>query len=500
MSKAETTAIPESYERVDPASTLENRFKAWRNLVENLESYFKHLEKTHEGTSKDYAKLAKTIDLPFKDRGVFEQAGIQDVFAGLQGNANKLSSDYATHAKSVDSTLVKATKHLSSEIKDFVKRLEKDGVKGGKTVSKNQTDTQKHIELLSTHISKGKSGSSSLKPTEDPFLTHRSVLSRLNDQVQEENAHHHTLIALQNECAQFEAKIVKSIQDLVGQMGSQAASQAQSLTNTHQQLTNSTNAISPSGEWNAFVNRDRTLANPNAAPRTAKSITFPGSDYELTQPVLEGDLLRKGTVIKKYNSAYYVLTPAGFLHEFKSKSFETDPEPSWSLDIKTCAIGAHSPPNVGKAKWTISGKTKGVLSSKHDFQFQATSYDDMLAWWTAIRKFAASSPNVEELAQDDSDSEVASPSVPTHSANVGVPQQSSLHEHPESGSHEAVPGTYAANDASSTGFTTNPAQAGTTHAAQPSVAPTAGLSDHSAVDANNAYPAGTLPGAAHGAA
>ena len=369
------------------------------------------MEKTHEGTSKDYSKLAKTINLPFKDRGVFEQSGVQDIFAGLQQNATKLSNDHQTYAKSTDSTLIKSAKHLSSEIKDFVKRLDKDGVKGGKTVSKTHTDTQKHIELLSTHIARGQSGGVS-KPSDDPYVTHRGVLSRLDGQVQEENAHHKTLLALQNECAQFEARIVKSIQDMVSQMGSQASQQGQNLTNTHQQLANHTSQVDPHHEWNGFVKRDRSLADPAAAPRTARAITFHGSDHELTKPVIEGDLLRKGTVIKKYNSAYYVLTKSGFLHEFKSRSFETDPEPAWSLDIKSAAIGAHSGANSGKAKWTISGKTKGLMSSKHDFQFQATSYEEMLKWWTAIRKFAASAPNVEEANIDDSDSEV-SPASPT---------------------------------------------------------------------------------------
>lgn len=321
-----------------------------------------------------------------------------------------MQSDHLTHAKSVDNVLVKSSKSLSNEIKDFIKRLEKDGVKGGKTVSKNQADTQKHIDLLSSHISKGNGGTVS-KHTEDPFVTHRGVLSRLDGQVQEENAHQSTLIALQNECSQFEIKIVRAIQDMIGQMSTQSSGQASATNGTHQQLMTTTNAVSPSTEWNGFVARDKTLANPNAGPRTAKSIVFAGSDHPLTQAVKEGDLLRKGTVIKKYSSAYYVLTPSGFLHEFKSKSFESDPDPAWSLDIKTCAIGGHSGPNTGKAKWTISGKTKGLMSSKHDFQFQATSYDDMLEWWTAIRKFAASAPNVEEATADDSDSEPTSPAA-----------------------------------------------------------------------------------------
>jgi gas vesicle protein len=461
----------------------------------------KHLEKTHEGTAKDYNKLAKTIDLPFKDRGVFEQSGIQDIFAGLQQNASKLSSDYTTHAKSVDNTLVKSAKTLSSEIKDFIKRLEKDGVKGGKTVTKNQTETQKHIDLLGSHISKSKGGSS-IKPTEDPFITHRGVLSRLDGQVQDENAHHSTLIALQNECAQFESKIVRSIQDMVSQMSSQAASQAQTLTHNYQQLSSSSSAISPAAEWNGFVKRDRSLADPNAAPRTAKSIVFAGSDHELTKPVIEGDLLRKGTVIKKYNSAYYVLTASGFLHEFKSKSYETDPDPAWSLDIKTSQIGPHSAPNTGKAKWTIAGKTKGLMSSKHDFQFQATSYDDMLEWWTAIRKFAASAPTTDEVAADDSDSEPVSPVGADANINH-QPTSNHLNQTlaPSAQAHTAdVPHSNAAYAQETTNTTTS----GTPHTIPPT---TSTYTEHPQVSSVNQYAeatqghvGGNVPSAAHGAA
>ncbi|CCG81206.1 Uncharacterized PH domain-containing protein C637.13c [Taphrina deformans PYCC 5710] len=487
-----TAAIPESYENVDPASTLETRFKAWRNLVENLESYFKHLEKTHEGTAKDYNKLAKTIDLPFKDRGVFEQSGIQDIFAGLQQNAVKLSSDYTTHARSVDSTLVKSSKSLSAEIKDFIKRLEKDGVKGGKTVTKNQTETSKHIDLLGSHINKSKGGSS-IKPAEDPFITHRGVLARLDGQVQDENAHHSTLIALQNECSQFESRIVRSIQDMITQMSSQASSQAQTLTQNFQQLSTSSSAVSPSAEWAGFVKRDRSLADPNAAPRTAKSIVFAGSDHELTKPVLEGDLLRKGTVIKKYNSAYYVLTASGFLHEFKSKSFETDPDPTWSLDIKSSQLGAHSAPNTGKAKWTIAGKTKGLMSSKHDFQFQATSYDDMLEWWSAIRKFAASAPTNDEVAADDSDSEPVSPVA----TNANVNHQSlSQSAHAQSAELSSTNAGYAQD-------TTNTATSGiahTTPASTSAYTENPQVSNNEYSEAAQGHIGGTVPHAAHGAA
>lgn len=204
--------------------------------------------------------------------------------------------------------------------------------------------------------------------------------------------------------------------------------------------------------------------------------------------------MRKGTVIKKYNSAYYVLTPSGFLHEFKSKSYETDPDPAWSLDIKTCTIGAHSAPNTGKAKWTISGKTKGLMSSKHDFQFQATSYDDMLEWWTAIKKFAAASPNVDEYAADDSDSEPTSPVTPAQTSAT-APTVGTIDERTATHNTEAA-GTGLAHNAGHTATDVHPTEAAnSTGALHPTGAVQATGASHqaAAVPESSVYAAPHLP-------
>lgn len=416
--RADTAAVPNTAYQTDPAEVLERRFKAWRSLISDLESYFTHLEKAHENAAKEYAKVAKAIDTPFKkEQQTFDQGGIRDIFSALSGHATKLSNDQHTYSSQTESTLVKGCKKLDSDIKDFVKRLDKDGVKGGKTVSKLTTDTEKHITLLGTHIGKAQSGN--VKPSEDPYVTHRGILHRISNQVEEENEHQATLLQLQQECGQFEAQIVQTIQGLVSQMSSQAQAEASALQSTHNQLNSSVSGVNSQAVWSSFVSRGG-LADATQK-RQASALEFPGKNDKMTKSVIEGDLYRKGTVLKKYNAAYYVVTPAGYLHEFKSKSHESDPDPEWSIDLSQCALGAHSSPQSGKFKFTLSGKTKGLMSQKHDYKFQATSYDDLVTWWTHIKKYAGSSPNVEEAVDgEESDSEVASPTA-AHGAAAAVP-------------------------------------------------------------------------------
>lgn len=404
---------------IDASETLDARFKAWRALVKNLEDYFKHLEKVHESSAKDHHKLAKVLDVPFKQSEHFDKTGIETVFTSLQTTTQRWSSDQEAYAKSVHNTLVAQASSLQDEIQSFEKRLKKDGIKSGKGISKIHADTQKHIELLGKHTSSYETNPKGLKADADPYLLKRGILNKLSHQVAEENAHNQTVLAFQKQCEDFEVKIVRAIQQMVSELSRLHASQGQDFQSASTGMVSASNQLAPDHEWKAFVARDHSLLNANMAKRELNNITFAGSDHASTAPVVEGDLWRKGTVIKKYNPAYFVLTKAGFLHEFKSKNIENDPEPSWTLDIKDATIGAHSTQAGGKNKFIVSGKSKGLLSSKHDFAFQASNFDEMMAWWTALCKYAANAPTVDtaDLA-DDSDTEVVSPAHATNQAAV----------------------------------------------------------------------------------
>ncbi len=76
--------------------------------------------------------------------------------------------------------------------------------------------------------------------------------------------------------------------------------------------------IPPDFEWHGFTDRyTDTLINPNGPKRSVDALTFPNQEHKATKPLIEGTLSRKGKIMRSYNSAYYVLTPSRYLHEFK---------------------------------------------------------------------------------------------------------------------------------------------------------------------------------------
>jgi len=120
-----------------------------------------------------------------------------------------------------------------------------------------------------------------------------------------------------------------------------------------------------------------------------ENIAFPNQDHKSTQPLIAGSLERKGKMLKRYDTGFYVVTPSKYLHEFKTDDdFAKDPSPENSLYLPDSLIGA-----VDGNKFTVKGKdvSKGLaskLSMSHDFAFKAHTPQDAQRWHQIISSCA----------------------------------------------------------------------------------------------------------------
>lgn len=76
-------------------------------------------------------------------------------------------------------------------------------------------------------------------------------------------------------------------------------------------------SVQPNTEWLAFAARSDHLLDPETPLRNIEHINYPGKDDPSVLPVHEGMLERKKRFTKSYTEGYYVLTPAGYLHELQ---------------------------------------------------------------------------------------------------------------------------------------------------------------------------------------
>lgn len=413
-------AIPDE-DSSETTKLFQERLQAWKHAVAYLEDYVSATEKMHGHTSKEYEKVLKTVNSPLKEGHHFHQqnGGIAGMFENIRANTQGLANSNSETAKTIKGSVLPTFERLHGEIKNKAKELSKGVGKASKAVEKARNSSQKHIESLGTHAASFDSRGGNVKATEDPYIIQRGVYHRLNKQVLEENNNRDDMIAVQNNFAQFEAHVIQAIQQGIEQFNQVVSAQAEQTRNMYGDITANTQRITPNFEWEGFIQRNSNLLiDPNSPKRSVENISFANQDHPSTRPLIAGSLERKGTMLKRYDTGYFVVTPSRYLHEFKSDDdFAKDPSPENSLYLPDCLVGA-----VDGVKFNIKGKdaSKGMMSKmsmSHEYQFKAHTPGDAQKWHDVIQSVSGgasnSTPNSPVVGNDSSTMSPTSPTSPS---------------------------------------------------------------------------------------
>ncbi|KAK3402126.1 hypothetical protein B0T20DRAFT_403514 [Sordaria brevicollis] len=394
-SASDDLAIPE----FDPNSTagiLVQRLRAWKHAVAYLEDYVEAIEKIHHSQAKEYEKVLKTISHPLREGDHFSQAatgvtGIATMFEVLRANTQGMINSNITTQKRLKETVLLDLKNLHNEIKDYSKRLAHSLNKGAKAVEKSRNTTQKHIELLGQHVASFGASGAELTPTDDPYVLYQGVIYRLNHQILDENNHRVELITAQAQFKDFEAKVVGLIQKAMHDLNALAGGHAEHIRNLYADVLSTSQRIAPDFEWNEFrARRADVLVDENEPPRELAHLlpVVPNSNHPATKALIQGSLDRKSRnkLSWGYSTSYYVVTPARYLHEFKSNdNLSKDPQPELSIYLPDAIIGA---PNGEKFHVKGKDKSKGLtskLAGTSELHFKAHSTAEAQKWFDVIR-------------------------------------------------------------------------------------------------------------------
>ncbi|KAF2744782.1 PH domain-containing protein [Sporormia fimetaria CBS 119925] len=369
------------------------RLQAWKHAVAYLEDYISATEKAQHAHGKEYAHILKTVRDPLKEGHQFDQSlgGVAGMFENIRSNTQGISNHHYETAKTLKGTVLPLFERLHTELKHKTKELAKGAGKGSKTVDKARHTTQKHIEMLGQRTATFESHGGRMQAQEDPYVIQRGVMYRLNRQVQEENANRQDLISVQNSFAQFESHVLQEIQHGLGQFMQVVNTQCEQSKVMYGDMVGTAQRIPLDFEWNGFVRRnDGILIDPAAPARSVSNVQFPNQDHASTKPIIAGALERKSKLTRSYDTNYYVVTPAKFLHEFKSDdNFAKDPVPELSLYLPDCVIGACVGQKFNvKGKDVSKGKVGNTFSMNHELKFKAHTPQAASQWWEVIRKVA----------------------------------------------------------------------------------------------------------------
>lgn len=206
--------------------------------------------------------------------------------------------------------------------------------------------------------------------------------------MQEENTLQNDLIGVEKHFEEFETHVVTTIQNALSELNNALVAGREREAKLYADSTTKATAIPADFEYSNFVKRNGSILIPyDSPPRSVEQIRFPNEDHESTKAVLTGAIMRKGKIMRSYSPSYYILTPSGFLHEFKDQ--DSHGEPEMSLYLPDCTIGALGNQPENNTKFVISGKDAGSrLAGKHDFRFKAGNVEEAKRWYEALSKAA----------------------------------------------------------------------------------------------------------------
>ncbi|KAG8728177.1 hypothetical protein FRC12_021960 [Ceratobasidium sp. 428] len=389
-----------------PSDILIERFTAYKHIVKQLIAYFEGVADIEANTAKEMTKLGAVIQVPFKAGNQFMgEGGLQDVYYNIRDKTRTIADHHANLAKTVESSIVQHLRKLHYEIKAHIKNVQNDTGKLATSVAKEREMSTKHISDLARTIAMFKNTPMQVTSRDDPYVMNQLVLRQLQKQVHEENALQKSIIIMQQNSAHFEEGVVRSIQSAWQTFEEWNSRMSASVQETWRVMGNTMAALAPDREWISFAAKSDHLLDPETPLRNPDTVEYPSKDDPSVVPVHVGILERKKRFTRAYREAYFVLTPAGYLHEFVSSDPHVRQTPQFSLFLPACTLGPPSSAKTARShKFHIESKTekdgpaKSGLASRagsllhrnqHAYTFRARSHEDMMEWWNDVRMLVA---------------------------------------------------------------------------------------------------------------
>ncbi|TIA87160.1 hypothetical protein E3P99_03343 [Wallemia hederae] len=370
-----------------PSDILLDRFNAWKTITKNLIAYFEGIADIESNTARELTKLGGVIQVPFKEGSQFMgHGGLQDVFFEIRDKSRSIADHHANLAKTIDGSIVQHLHKLRAEIKAHIRNIANDTSKLATSVAREREYSMRTVSDLQKAITTTKNTPTSIAARDDPYLMNTLVARQLQKQVQEENALQKSIIIMQQNSAQFEEGITSSLQSAWSTFDEWQQRMSYEVQESWKGMGQMFTALEPDAEWLAFADRTDHLLDPETPLRQQELIDYPGRDDPSVLPVHVGWLERKKRFTKSYKEGFYVLTPAGYLHEFASPDPKHQGTPSLSLFLPNCTLGPPSHSTTAKShKFHLEANKSGKLSRDHSYTFRARSHETMSEWWNDLR-------------------------------------------------------------------------------------------------------------------
>ncbi|EPB84648.1 hypothetical protein HMPREF1544_08591 [Mucor circinelloides 1006PhL] len=376
---------------IDPVILLTTRLEAWRLAIKNLVALFKKIIAVELKTSKGLVLASRDIVVPFdKSNGQFLEigtGGIQDVWASLRDYTMQHGMLHHESAGYLEKAVIPALRAIKNDIKTMIIAIQKDKALKSTDIFESRMQVDKLISRLDKVIECCNRSPQTANDNTDPFLVNLGIIHAVRELCDHENRLHDNILNLQKETGIFEQKIIENTRYVIQKLEEFRLKNKLEHKDFIGKVVETFNGIKPTLEWNEFVRRNQyNLILENSAYKTENMVEYPNQDSKFVRALKIGPLQIKTGVMRSWTEGVYLLTPAGFLHGYKTpKHFQTNPlRPNYSVFVPHCSIERDE-----DGSFELRGKEKRAsMGLGSHYTFRASNPRDGQQWFEALVRMA----------------------------------------------------------------------------------------------------------------
>ncbi|KAJ1569265.1 hypothetical protein HK405_007550, partial [Cladochytrium tenue] len=372
---------------------LTDRARGWRSIVNTLYNHFSSIADAEKALAKCYKSVAQEWNTPSQSRDLAfsEKSGVRGIVRVLHDEADKLSSQHMAVSTSLASQTVTSLAAIKKEVKKKLDTLEDEQRKRNKDRIRDKNEMIKAKEHLQKALAAARKPGSDATKHGDPWLANLEVRRKLAQARAKHEARTVALVDIKRDFSVFEANVIREIRQAL-----QGVASLQEIQDHRQtladEITRAMAALDAGTEWQLFG-----AARLDAAGGPAM---FEGDDYEgskdpLVQVIKEGLLQRRAKgLIKNYKEFYYVLTSAGYLHEFKQRPViqrDEKVDPDDSIFMGDCTLEPYKAEDRKPEEFIMTEKKEDgnmFQRASKTFKFLGSSMTDTKEWHEALSSTA----------------------------------------------------------------------------------------------------------------
>ncbi|GAN07260.1 cytoplasm protein [Mucor ambiguus] len=374
---------------IDPVILLTSRLEAWRLAIKNMVALFKKIIAVELKTSKGLVLASRDIVVPFeKSNGQFLEigtGGIQDVWASLRDYTMQHGMLHHESAGYLEKAVIPTLRAIKNDIKTMIIAIQKDKALKSTDIFESRMQVDKLISRLDKVIESCNRSPQTANENTDPFLINLGIIHAVRELCDHENRLHDNILNLQKETGIFEQKIIENTRYVIQKLEEFRLKNKLEHKDFIGKVVETFNGIKPTLEWNEFVRRNQyNLILENSAYKTENMVEYPNQDSKFVRALKIGPLQIKTGVMKGWTEGVYLLTPAGFLHGYKTpKHFQTNPlRPNYTVFVPHCAIERDE-----DGIFDLRGKRSSMGMGTH-YTFRARNPRDGQEWFEALVRLA----------------------------------------------------------------------------------------------------------------